>query len=101
MIDKIKIGGIIFKIKCVKKLIGANNVKYDGWVKHSKSHIKIEKNLEIQCYLQTLFHEIFHAIFTHLGREDDEKTVDSLAYSMLQVLRDNPQLLEAIKELDK
>ena len=43
-------------------------------------------------------HEIVHGIHIFSGIETDEKITDQMAFGFIQVLRDNPVLIELIKE---
>lgn len=51
--------------------------------------------------LDTVLHEVFHAIYWAYNiedRDDEERTVATLATGLTQVLRDNPQVLKYINE---
>ena len=64
--------------------------------------ITLRDDYNPQFMMQTLLHEIQHAIgYTWLGWEPlDEKQVEALAQGWFQVLRDNPRLLRAIQALN-
>lgn len=52
-------------------------------------------------FIDTLFHEIFHAIYWAYGVEDEDKeerVVGMLATAWTQVHRDNPWLIDLAKE---
>lgn len=98
MIDKIKIGGIYYRVLLIDDLRDGN-IKLDGCRKYAESEILIEKTLGEQASAQTLFHEILHDFYTQSGRDADEDTIDSLSFLLLQLLRDNPRLIELIVNL--
>lgn len=95
MIDKIRIGGIDYEVKIVPDLRDGDK-KLDGCAKHGVCEILIDAGLSHQIKYQTLLHEVFHTMFLMTGRELDENATDALAYQLLQVLRDNPDLAGAI-----
>lgn len=59
--------------------------------------------LDNPCVIDTLLHEIMHACYTVMGireKEGEEATVSKLATAMTMVFRDNPELVELLKELN-
>lgn len=57
-----------------------------------------------QHILTTLIHEINHAIYDFYNIYDDskeEETVTAMAYGWTQVYKDNPKLIEFIREVSK
>ena len=49
---------------------------------------------------QTLMHEVMHALLYERGRDDweDEELVDALASGVINLIRQNPELVEFIQE---
>jgi hypothetical protein len=101
MIDKIKIGGIIYNVENVERLQGSELEALDGKICFAKSTITLNTSLNDQTRLQTLFHKILHGIFMQSGHVQTEDVVDSTAYGILQVLRDNHAIMDAVMELNK
>jgi hypothetical protein len=96
-LKKIKIGGIDYTVKVTKNLL-TGNVVLDGLLENKTTTISVDEELNAQSRMQAVFHETFHAIFTQIGQQTmDESTVDALAFSWMQVLRDNPGLIEEFK----
>jgi hypothetical protein len=102
MIDKVKIGGIVYEVKPEERLQADDRTALIGQIDYESSVIKYDPKLSQQQRMQTLWHEIVHGIFHHNGRDgQSEELIDSTAYSIVQVLRDNHVLMDAIKELDE
>jgi hypothetical protein len=102
MLNKVKIGGIVYSINIVDKLLSDDNTKLDGQISYTNSEINLDSRLSEQTRYQILWHEILHGILTHAGNTEliGEEDINVLAYSIMQILRDNPKLFDAIKELD-
>jgi hypothetical protein len=95
-IDSLKVGAIRYKVEYVHDL-KRNEQKLDGHIQHSQTKISLDAGLNHQAMVQTLLHEIVHAIATQIGRQEiREGVVDALAFGVYQVLRDNPALAREI-----
>lgn len=65
-----------------------------GDISTIRCRIRIDADQDSQAKRVTLWHEIIHGILYGAGlREHDEQVVDALAHGIVQVLRDNPQLV--------
>jgi hypothetical protein len=94
--DMVKVGAIHYKVSYVPDLKDDKG-KLDGRIRHSQTEIHIDAGMNHQATTQTLLHEVVHAVVTQLGKQGaPEGLVDSLAYSIYQVMRDNPQLVKMI-----
>lgn len=88
MRDKIKIGGITYKI------LKQSDCEIDGdmgraWTK--KAFIKINSDMPEDVQKESLLHECLHVILENIGRDDlsgDEQLVHSLSAFLFQVLND-------------
>ena len=91
----VRIGPIDYEIVYMPGLRDGD-LKLDGWFKFPESRILIEENLSEQARRQLLWHEILHGIFNQFGGlsegRKEEEVIDALAYSMMNILRDNPEL---------
>jgi len=96
---KVKIGPIKYKIVEKKRLTNhGRDTKLDGSASYSHCRIGIEKGLNKQAKRLTLWHEIIHCILVQNGvGEHDERVVDAMAYGILDVLQDNPELNERVR----
>jgi hypothetical protein len=96
--DSVKIGGIDYSIERVRDLRDEDGKKLDGRITYNATHIKIDSDTSDQAFVQILWHEILHGIETQAGRcgEVKEPTIDALAFGIIQVMRDNPQLVKLI-----
>lgn len=97
---RIKIGGIYHTVEYPKGLKGDENQLLDGRLRHSMSVILVDRDVSPQASVQCILHEVIHEMLIQLGRGDfGERFVDPLAFSLLQVIRDNPALITMIQKL--
>ncbi len=91
--DSIKIGPMIYKIIEIADLCIDGDTMI-GSVCHTSGELLLEMRLCPQAKKVTLWHEIIHAILVTSGNvgEHDDRLVDALAYGIVSVLDDNPQL---------
>lgn len=93
----VKVGPTDFSIEYVPL-----NDEIFGDFSYINSRIRIEENLKGTALVDTVLHEILHAIWK-LGqlkdkREDEERAVAIMATYLTQVLRDNPNMLTWLKK---
>lgn len=93
----VKVGPTDFSIEYVPL-----NDEIFGDFSYINSRIRIEENLKGSALVDTVLHEILHAIWK-LGqlkdkREDEERAVAIMATYLTQVLRDNPKMLTWLKK---
>ena len=93
----VKVGPTDFSIEYVPL-----NDELFGDFSYINSRIRIEENLKGSALVDTVLHEILHAIWK-LGqlkdkREDEERAVAIMATYLTQVLRDNPMMLTWLKK---
>jgi len=104
--DKIRIGGIDYKVEFVEHLNDGQKV-LNGQISYNDSVIRINRsNLSHQMSCITMWHEIIHGIAVHAGldlnKEDSEEHItDVIARGVYQVLQDNGRLLFDIEKGDK
>jgi hypothetical protein len=97
----IKIGAIYYEVVAVEKLLDEKHSKLDGSVRHARTQISLEVDMNHQATVQTLLHEIVHIVATQLGKQElEEPLVDSIAYAAYQVLRDNPEFVRLVMKKD-
>lgn len=96
--NKVRIGPIDFTVVEIERLRDdAGSKSLDGNISYARSEIRLGAELEWQAKRQTLWHEIIHGLMTqgHIETgEAEEQMVDVLAYGIVQVLRDNPELVK-------
>ena len=82
----IKICGIPYRvIECEDKF--DNDAKHFGQVDFLKAEIMVNKNMAEAVKVETITHEIIHAILVHIGRSDlseDETFVQALGNAVYQ-----------------
>jgi len=107
ILDKIKIiriGGVDFELRVNPELSIAAGAC--GRICVNVSRIEVEPSMSQQHQAQTILHEIVHGIIRTSrldnvlqNSDDEERFVDGLAYGLLQVVRDNPDLIREIQSL--
>jgi hypothetical protein len=93
----IKIGSTDYSIEYVPL-----NEELFGDFSYINSRIRIEQNLIGPPLVDTVLHEVLHAIW-RLGqlkdkKEDEERVVSVMATYLTQVLRDNPALMPWLRK---
>lgn len=96
---QIKIGSTTYLVIDREDLHDNHKTLY-GWIRHDTSEILIEKDVGPQKRYIVLWHEIVHGILHNAGIEDhEERMVLALGHGIVQVLRDNPDLLALLAEI--
>jgi Zn-dependent peptidase ImmA (M78 family) len=88
--NKINILGIEYTI-VEQKIVNANN-EYLGLIDTHTQEIFLKKSLPEDKKLQTLYHEVLHAIFAQMGQYDlyeNEQVIQQLATAIHQLHKDN------------
>jgi hypothetical protein len=78
--DKVKVGGIVWKVEMVSELKEVN-----GYLDFATGIIKIDKRMPEDIKKLTLLHEIIHSI----NCEFEEKETQYISSILYQVLKDN------------
>ncbi len=94
----IKIAAFDIKIEEWKPISASANRRY-GEFSSMESNIRIDTSVNYIKIVDTLLHEISHAIYWAYGMEDEDKEeriVATFATAWTQIYRDNPFLLQWI-----
>ncbi|MDR2902130.1 MAG: hypothetical protein LBU87_03385 [Lactobacillales bacterium] len=100
MIDKIKIGGITYKISCVDPAYCENNM---GKVVQISEKIFLNKGLSSEALEQTLLHEILHVIYNNAALsqgDDEERIVTAISNGLYALFVDNPHAFKFTERKD-
>lgn len=97
----IKIGPVTYRIERILRLLGSNgdgkSIWLNGRVRSERALIELEAELPAEIQTIVIVHEIVHAILEQAGIEEHpEPAIVALGYGLVQVIRDNPQLVEKI-----
>ena len=91
----VKVGACNYTIK---ELVIDSDDDFVGRCHPNQQLIEIDKRLPQDKKLQTLLHEVIHAICYEYGNlKINDNTVDILATSIITFLRNNPKVLKLIK----
>lgn len=92
MIDKVRIGAIDYAIVRDATL---GDTGYSGQIRFHRCQIVIIDSIHETAAQQVLWHEIIHGIFQHAGiAEQPEQLMEAISNGVMQVLRDNPGIVE-------
>ncbi len=103
MIGKVKIGPLEYQVALVPDLhdLVDDKVKQRlfGWVKDIEQLIQINTDAAQDRQKITLIHEIMHGILNNADISDHaEHQISLLAFGIVAVLRDNPDLVKFLLE---
>lgn len=91
---QVKIGHFTWNVR------GVDNFDTDGtWGEcdHESLEIRIKKSLPEPHRVVTFVHELMHAMLAHSGiMEHDEQHINALSVRLVEVLRDNPDVVKSI-----
>jgi hypothetical protein len=98
--NTVKIGPMVYAVSIVERLQSDDGRKLDGHIVYSALSVKVDAALAPQMQRQVLWHEILHGILSQSGLPDigdkEEDLIDVLAYGIVGVLADNPELREPV-----
>lgn len=69
----------------------------DGCITYNTASIEIVDGMPIEVERVVVLHEVLHAVFKGQGQNvlrRDEDLIEAVAHGVIQVIRDNPQLLQ-------
>ena len=98
MIDNVKIGPLVYKVKEIYDLRTPDGDDLYGAVKFAESEILIEEKMGPQRQRVTALHEIIHAMFDQCGIPEIEEHITAFSFSMYGLLKDNPELVAWIQD---
>lgn len=90
---QVQIGPIVYEVLHLPDLCGPSGALM-GDFNASRARIRINADDDPQVQIVTLWHELIHALLYTAGyRDHDEQQIDALAHGLVQVLRDNPEII--------
>lgn len=104
MIEKVRIDTAEYAVKVVDEPILLDGRDCAGIIDYVKTEIKLKEDIA-EKRLDVLMHEIVHGILIErnindrIPADDLELVVDEFAKGMLNVMRDNPDLLRLVSRL--
>jgi hypothetical protein len=104
---RIDLGSIVYDVELVEKLLDSDGgTKLSGQISANRAIIRVEANNHAQMQILTIIHEMVHHILRTCGQEhavDPERiedVIEALSGGILSSLRNNPDLMKAVEELD-
>ncbi len=97
---EIKVAGHQYRVK-VKNGSWGDDSRLRGNCSSQELEIKIDSNMPKSRRVETLLHEIGHAIYHEYNIQDEdreERTVTAFATGLHQVLTDNPALISLMND---
>ena len=94
---EIRIGPIDYKVVKVKELASADGLLH-GDIDFGRCRIRVDAGDDPQRQYQTMWHEALHGILHGAGIRGDhnEQQIEALTHGIIQLLRDNPDLLDLL-----
>lgn len=96
MIDSVKVCGMSYQV-IESRPVTENGDVGEGHISYSKMLIEINPDLVGDSKVLSVWHEVCHAILMHTGHfneKNDEQLMEALSMGLVQLIRDNPQLVE-------
>lgn len=99
MLDKLKIGAVTYSVKLKDDLHTVQDdggkLALHGHILWSSAEIRIAAEQVPDMKLCTLWHEALHGILQNAGHDEHpESAIIALGYGIVQLIRDNPELVE-------
>jgi hypothetical protein len=94
--DHVKIGSVIYTVH----LLSDDNTEYFGRTLQFAQRIYLNPQMSADMAVDTLLHEITHAIWSVVGLESratEERVAATVGTWMHMVLRDNPDVLDFVQ----
>lgn len=92
-ISKLNVGGVNYSVTLEENLIDPSNKQHAwGYTDYAKGVIYIDKSLNEQHIMQTLVHELLHAMLWETGATEsynDENIINPLGNMLYSVLHAN------------
>lgn len=99
---RVKIGPVVYEIHYEKNPVGADEDGKAVWLnwrcRINEASIMLDSTLADDMKPVVLLHETMHAILEQAGVEDHpESLVKALGYGIVQMLRENPELVAYLR----
>lgn len=98
--DKIQIGCVGYTVKEIEDLHKVNDdgqkVWLHGHILHADAEIRVANDQAEDVKVVTVWHEVMHGILQNAGQSNQpEGFIEALSFGLVQVIRDNPALIQA------
>lgn len=106
MIATVKIGPIVYQVKekdDLHRVDGDGRKQWlHGHVVYDDAEIRVASDQDEQVKITVIWHESLHAMLYAAGQDDGaENLVRALGYSLVQFVRDNPELIRLTTGADE
>ena len=107
MIDSVKVGEMVYRIRgvdCVIDLNGDKQPHYHAYVSHGRCDIQYRNDLDPEIQMVAVLHEILHVVGRMsglefaLGENLEEQVVITFSHALIPLLRHNPELIKSVTE---
>lgn len=97
---KIQIGCVDYTVKEIDDLHKVNEdgqkVWLHGHILHADAEIRVASDQSEDVKTVTVWHEVMHGILQNAGQSNQpEGFIEALSFGLVQVIRDNPELIQA------
>lgn len=97
---KVMVFGIPYTIAKPDR-ITVDGVNADGCVTYNVQEIEVVDGMPVEVERTVLLHEIMHAAFKGQGQHEyqhDEALLEAIAHGVVQIMRDNPELVKYLTD---
>lgn len=102
--QNVLVDAIKYTIEETNNVLVEGNQVCIGLITYADGKIQLDKNIGEGCKPQVLMHELIHAITAArmpIDFEQDETYVDALASGVVNLIRQNPDLVDYIRSVGK
>ena len=96
--ERIDICGYPYRIELTETASFHNGKFIDGAIAYHDLTIEIAAKQQPAFERATVMHEVLHGIAKHTGTKLTEYQIEALSYSLVRLLRDNPDLVTYLTE---
>jgi hypothetical protein len=97
----VTICGYPYKVTMVDSIGLSNGAFLDGQIVYHDAEIEIVHKLPALFERSVVLHEVLHGVALHTGQielKQDECKINALAFSLVTLLRSNPELVKYLTE---
>lgn len=88
----IRMGVLDYAVQVEQDLRSSEDSKLYGEILYGAGTIRVDASAKPAFQAVVLWHELVHGLLEQAGQEQSEATCNAIAFGLVQLLRDNPDL---------
>ncbi|HNP70952.1 MAG TPA: hypothetical protein PKK15_07590 [Kouleothrix sp.] len=88
----IRMGVLDYTVRVERDVRSSDDAKLYGEIRYGAGTIRVDADITPAFQAVVLWHELVHGLLEQAGQEQSEATCNSIAFGVVQLLRDNPNL---------